>query len=386
MSEFMTFLMSYETLRAVWWLFLGVLLIGFAVTGGFDLGVGMLLKVIGRSDEERRVLINTVGPTWDGNQVWLILGGGAIFAAYPLVYAASFSGFYFALIVVLFALILRPVGFEYRSKIADPRWRGAWDWGLTIAGFVPALVIGVAFGNLLQGVPFRYDPDMRVFYEGNFFQLLNPIGLLVGVVCVAMLVMQGATFLLLKTEDVLRERARKAAIVSAMVMAAGFVACGFLVAGVIGGYKITSPILTEAASNPTTKTVVREVGAWLANFNANPILWLVPLFGVVGAAAAAWLSAARRGGLAFICSSVAVAMVILTVGTAMFPFLMPSSLNPNHSLTAWDSTSSLHTLRWMFWMVILFLPIVLLYTTWVYRVMRGTVTVEQIRAARGHFY
>ncbi|MFY8122159.1 MAG: cytochrome d ubiquinol oxidase subunit II, partial [Burkholderiaceae bacterium] len=158
--------MSYETLRAVWWLFLGVLLIGFAVTDGFDLGVGMLLKVIGRSDEERRVLINTVGPTWDGNQVWLILGGGAIFAAYPLVYAASFSGFYFALIVVLFALILRPVGFEYRSKIADPRWRGAWDWGLAIAGFVPALVIGVAFGNLLQGVPFRYDPDMRVFYEG----------------------------------------------------------------------------------------------------------------------------------------------------------------------------------------------------------------------------
>lgn len=386
MSEFMTFLMSYETLRAVWWLFLGVLLIGFAVTDGFDLGVGMLLKVIGRSDEERRVLINTVGPTWDGNQVWLILGGGAIFAAYPLVYAASFSGFYFALIVVLFALILRPVGFEYRSKIADPRWRGAWDWGLAIAGFVPALVIGVAFGNLLQGVPFRYDPDMRVFYEGNFFQLLNPVGLLVGVVCVAMLVMQGATFLLLKTEDVLRERARKAAIVSALVMTAGFVACGFLVAGVISGYKITSPILTEAASNPTTKTVVREVGAWLTNFDANPILWLLPLFGVVGAAAAAWLSAVGRGGLAFISSSVSVAMVILTVGTAMFPFLMPSSLNLNHSLTAWDSTSSLHTLRWMFWMVILFLPIVLLYTSWVYRVMRGTVTVEQIRAARGHFY
>ena len=193
-------ILDYETLKVIWWLFVGVLLIGFAVTGGFDMGVGALLPFVGRNDDERRVAINTIGATWDGNQVWLITAGGAIFAAWPLVYAAAFSGFYVALILTLFALILRPVGFEFRSKIADPRWRATWDWGLFVGGAVPAIVFGVAFGNLLQGVPFQYDDTMRVSYSGGFFGLLNPFGLIAGVLSLAMLVMHGGTYLQLRTD------------------------------------------------------------------------------------------------------------------------------------------------------------------------------------------
>src|SRR5690606_33248382 len=205
--ELLQYLMSYEALRAIWWLFLGVLLIGFAVMEGFDLGVATLLPFVARSDEERRVLINTVGPTWEGNQVWLILGGGAIFAAYPLVYSAAFSGLFVALILTLFALILRPVGFSYRSKLPDARWRSVWDWALFVGAFVPSVVFGVAFVNLLQGVPFSFADSLRVSYAGNFFGLLNPFGLLAGLVSLSMMVLQGAVFLQLKTTGEIRARA-----------------------------------------------------------------------------------------------------------------------------------------------------------------------------------
>lgn len=384
MIEFFAFLMSYETLRFIWWLFLGVLLIGFAVMDGFDLGVGALLPWLARTDDERRVLINAIGPTWEGNQVWFILGGGAIFAAYPLIYSAAFSGFFVALILVLFALILRPVGFDYRSKLANPRWRSMWDWGLFIGGFVPALVFGVAFGNLLQGVPFHFDDSLRVHYEGGLLGLLNPFGLLAGVVSLSMLTMQGAAFLLLKTVGHLRERARRALGGAALVFALSFAGAGLSVGLSIDGYVLTTFAGTEAASNPVVKEVVRHAGAWFANFKAAPVLWLVPLLAFAGAFGAWWL-ADRRPGAGFIASSVAVACTILTAGIAMFPFMMPSSLEPAHSLTVWDATSSLLTLRWMFWMTVLFLPLILLYTSWVFRVLRGPVTLEQVSNSHEHY-
>jgi cytochrome d ubiquinol oxidase subunit II len=184
-------MIDYEVLRFIWWLLIGVLLIGFAVTDGFDMGVGMLTRFLGRNDTERRIMINSIAPHWDGNQVWLITAGGALFAAWPTVYAAAFSGFYVAMILVLASLFFRPVGFDYRSKIEDTRWRNMWDWGIFIGSFVPPLVIGVAFGNLLQGVPFHMDEYMRLYYTGNFFQLLNPFGLLAGIVSVAMILTQG---------------------------------------------------------------------------------------------------------------------------------------------------------------------------------------------------
>lgn len=386
MSEFMAFLMSYETLRAIWWLFLCVLLIGFAITGGGDLGVGALLPAIARTDAERRVLINVIGPTWEGNQVWLVLGAGAIFAAYPPIYAAAFSGFYFAMILALFALILRPVGFKYRSKLEDTRWRAAWDWGLFVGGLVPALIFGVAVGNLLLGVPFRYDADLRVFYEGGLLGLLNPFGLLVGMVSLAMLSMQGAVYLQLKTRDTLRARSARWVVRAALALVATFVLTGLWVAWGVEGYRLASFAGTEAASNPTSKTVVREAGAWLANYRAQPFLWGVPIAAIAGALLTALLSRLDRPGLGFVTSSLTQAAVILTAGVAMFPFLMPSSLNPAHSLTAWDATSSLLTLRWMFWMVVIFLPLILFYTSWVFAKLRGPVTVEQVTGGHGHMY
>lgn len=368
-------ILDYETLKVIWWLFVGVLLIGFAVTGGFDMGVGTLLPFVGRSDAERRVVINTIGPTWDGNQVWLITAGGAIFAAWPLVYAAAFSGFYVALILTLFALILRPVGFEFRSKIADPRWRATWDWGLFVGGAVPAIVFGVAFGNLLQGVPFRYDDTMRVSYSGGFFGLLNPFGLIAGVLSLAMLVMHGGTYLQLRTDGEILARARRYTRIAAILVIVLFAAAGVWVATSLGGYRIAQMPDAGSVFTPLAKTVERAAGAWMQNYGRYPWMWLAPAAGLAGAV----LAVVLRGGTAFLASGLSVAGIILTAGFSMFPFVMPSSLDPRVSLTAWDAVSSHRTLQIMFWVVVIMLPVVIVYTGWVYSVLRGKVTVERVR-------
>lgn len=370
---------DYETFKLIWWLLVGALLIGFALMDGFDLGVGALLPFLGKTDEERRVIINSIGPTWDGNQVWLITAGGALFAAWPLVYAAAFSGFYFALILVLFALILRPVGFDFRSKLPSARWRGFWDWGLCVAGTVPALVFGVAFGNLLQGVPFHYDEAMRSYYTGSFIGLLNPFALLAGVVSLSMLVMHGAVYLQMRTEGVLMERATGTARWAAIGLLVSFALAGVWVAFGIEGYRILAMPDPNSSFVPFVKTVERASGAWLDNYEHSPWMLFAPLLGFVGTVLAWRFSAARQGGWAFLASSAAVTGVILTAGLSMFPFVLPSSTEPGHSLTAWDATSSYLTLTWMFWAVVVLLPLVIAYTSWVFRVMRGKVTEARIR-------
>lgn len=369
---------DYEVLRFVWWLLIGILLVGFAVADGFDMGVGMLTRLMGRNDTERRIMINSIAPHWDGNQVWLITAGGALFAAWPMVYAAAFSGFYVAMILVLASLFFRPVGFDYRSKIEDMRWRGMWDWGVFIGSFVPPLVIGVAFGNLLQGVPFRADEFLRLDYTGNFFQLLNPFGLLAGAISVAMILTQGATYLQMRTAGELHLRSRAVAQVAALVMMVCFVLAGVWVKYGIDGYAITSAIDHHAASNPLGKTVVREAGAWLANFNHMPALWLFPLLGVVLPLLTVIFSRCEKGGWAFVSSSLTLACVIMTAGIALFPFIMPSSIEPGMSLTMWDATSSQRTLTVMTFAAIIFVPIILLYTSWCYYKMFGRITKEHI--------
>ncbi len=371
---------DYATLKVIWWLLIGTLLIGFALTDGFDMGAGILNPFIGRNDDERRVVINTVGPHWEGNQVWFILAGGAIFAAWPLVYAAAFSGFYVALLLVLFALILRPVGFEYRSKLPTPGWRTFWDWALFTGSTVPALVFGVAFGNLLQGVPFHYDTDLAPHYTGSFFALLNPFALLAGVLSLALLVLHGATYLQLRTEDVLRERAERAARLAALTVIVAFAAAGLWLSYGIEGYRILTMPAPDAPAMPLAKTVERAAGAWLANYKVFPWMIAAPALGFLGATTAFLLSGARRAAWAFVASATAITGVILTAGLSMFPFVMPSSSNPASSLTMWDATSSQRTLQLMFWAVMVLLPIVLAYTVWVYRAMRGKITVDKIRA------
>ncbi len=373
---------DYGTLKLIWWLLVGILLIGFAIADGMDMGVGMLLPFLGKNDSERRVIINTVGPHWDGNQVWLITAGGAIFAAWPAVYAAAFSGFYLAMLLVLMGLFFRPVGFDYRSKLTDPTWRNTWDWGLFAGGLVPALIFGVAFGNLLQGVPFHLDQFLKPHYDQKFIwallPLLNPFALLAGLISVAMLAMHGAVWLQMRTEYPLDERARDAVGKLAPAVTVLFALAGLWVAFGIDGYRVVSGPAADALPNPLAKLVVREAGAWMAIYGAHPIAMLAPALGLVMPIATLFMSRAKRPGLAFVTSSLAMAGIIATAGLSMFPFVMPSSSNPGSSFTAWDATSSHLTLTVMFWAVVIFLPIVLSYTLWCYRRMWGKVTVAEI--------
>lgn len=373
-------ILDYETLKFLWWVLVGVLFIGFAVTDGLDMGVGALLPFLGKTDEERRVIINTVGPHWDGNQVWLITAGGAIFAAWPLVYATAFSGFYFAMLLALFALFFRPVGFDYRSKIANPAWRNAWDWGLFIGGAVPALVFGIAFGNLLQGVPFHLDEFLRPYYSGSFFGLLNPFALLVGLVSLGMLVMHGAIWLQLRTAEPISSRAQVVAKQAGLATIVAFALAGVWLTVGVEGYKVVSMPALDATPNPLTKAVIREGYGWLANYAAHPWTLIFPLLGFAGMGLAILASMSNRAGWGLAASSLGLTGIIMTAGAAMFPFIMPSSTNPNSSLIAWDAVSSHLTLSVMFWAAVIFVPLIIGYTTWTYTKMWRRVTVEEIRA------
>jgi len=383
----MTIPLDYEILRLIWWLFLGVLLIGFAIMDGFDLGVAMLLPFVARDDTERRVTINTIGPFWDGNQVWLLLGGGAVFAAWPPVYAAAFSGFYIAMFLVLAALILRPVGFDFRNKLSDARWRAFWDYALFVGGLVPSLVFGVAFGNLLQGVPFRIDGDLRVLYEGSgLFELLNPFGLLCGLVSAAMLATHGAIYLTLKTDDPVKARARTVAQLGALVTIVLFAVAGLWVWLGIDGYVVTSTVVPDGPSNPLLKTVAHRSGQWLANYAAYHWTIAAPVLGFLGPLLALLFTLVRRPGLAFIASALGIFGIIATAGVSMFPFLMPSDIAPVASLTVWDASSSRLTLFVMLLATLIFLPIVLIYTAVAFRALRGTVTASLIEKNSANLY
>ena len=278
---------DYETLRLIWWGILGVLLIGFAVTDGFDLGVGATFRFIGRSDDERRALLESIEPVWEGNQVWFILGGGAVFAAWPLLYAASFSGLYLAMFLVLVALILRPVGFTYRGKLADARWRNGWDWALTVGGAVPALLFGVAFGNLFLGLPFHYDELQRPVFTGSFFALLHPFALLAGVVSLAMLVMHGNAYAALKVGEPMSQRAAALGRAAAVVFVVAFIIAGVWV-GRLEGAHIVGGTDPARALKPARQEGVARDGS-MAHALPRPRL-------AVAAAARSRSAARRRAG------------------------------------------------------------------------------------------
>ena len=371
-------LFDYETLKLIWWLLVGALLIGFAIMDGHDMGVCSLLPFVGKDDEERRVIVNTIGPHWEGNQVWFITAGGAIFAAWPLVYATAFSGFYWALIAVLWALFFRPVGFKYRSMISDKKWRNSWDWALFGGSFIPAVVFGVAFGNLFLGVPFSFNNTLVSTYTGSFWALLNPFSILCGLVSATMLIMQGGAYLAHRTEGDIQLRTINYTVISAIVMAVLFIGAGVWIQS-IDGYAITSQVNTQALPDPLAKDVVRQSGAWMANFQKYPLAWAFPALGVIMPIITALLLKARKTLTAFITSSLAVTGVIMTAGIALFPFVMPSSTDPRSSLTVWDSVSSHLTLMVMLYAVVILLPIVVAYTSWAYSVMRGKVTKAYIR-------
>ena len=369
--------MDYEILRFIWWVLIGVLFIGFAIMDGYDLGTANLLPFMSKNDTERRIMINAVAPHWDGNQVWLITAGGALFAAWPTVYATAFSGFYWAMVLVLFALLIRPMAFDYRSKLSNTHWRNAWDWGLFVSGIVPSLVFGVGFGNIFVGFEFDLDGFMRSSFSGSFFDLLNPFSLLCGVVSAAMLTMQGAVWQKMRSGEPIRHRASIVARYSAIVTIVAFAIAGIWVTQ-INGYEVVSMMDTNGPSNPLGKTVVLSEGAWLNNYSQYPIMMIAPVLGFLGAIGVVLLSGSKRDGLNFTCSSLAQAGIIMTAGFSLFPFVLTSSTDPSYSLTLWDATSSYLTLAIMTGVAAVFVPIVLGYTIWCFYKMWGRMTAEQI--------
>ncbi|HHQ4507763.1 cytochrome d ubiquinol oxidase subunit II [Aeromonas hydrophila] len=372
--------MDYETLKLIWWGLVLFMLVGFVVMDGFDLGVAMLLPVVAKNDEERRVLLNSVGPVWEGNQVWLIAGAGALFAAWPLVYAAAFSALYVPFMFLLFGLFLRPVGFDYRSKLADPVWRRWWDRALVVGGLLPTLVFGATLGFLLQGLPFRFDAALRIHYGAFDFHwplLLTCMG-----TALALLLLHGTSFLQCKTQG---EIARRCARQSLWLgpLASGLFALGGVWLSQMAGYRVLGIGDINGALTPLMKEVGVAQQGWLANFVAHPWLWCVPALGLVLPMVSSLASARELPRTALLASGGACASMMLTIAIALFPFVLPSSLDPSSSLTLWDSTSSERTLFIMLGIVGVLMPINIGYTLWVYRVVRGKMSAQQIRQ-HGH--
>ncbi|GAA5526359.1 cytochrome d ubiquinol oxidase subunit II [Herpetosiphon gulosus] len=330
-------------LNSIWFVLVAVLFIGFFILEGFDYGVGMLLPWLGRDDQERRVVINTIGPFWDGNEVWVLTAGGAIFAAFPEWYATLFSGFYLALFLMLCALIVRAVAFEYRSKVSDPRWRTTWDWVIFFGSTVPALLWGVALGNLLRGVPIDADKQ----FVGNFFDLLNPYALLVGLTTLSMFLLHGALFLNLKTTDELRERSLK------LAQRIGPVATVLILAFIVATYTATDTF---------------------SRLGVNP--GIIPVSALLTLLGAGWFVHTKQTGWAFIMTCLTIGLSVITIFMALFPRVMISSLDPNWSLTIYNASSSPYTLKIMSFVALIFVPIVLGYQAWTYWVFRQRVSTK----------
>lgn len=363
---------AYAIMKIVWWVLLGVLLTGIGVMVGMDMGVGTILRYVGRNDAERRVAINVIGPHWDGNQVWFVLGGGAIFAAWPLVYATAFSGFYIVMLVLLWSMIVRPLGFEYRSKMPSDRWRAAWDATLFVSGCVPMVVFGAAVGNVLIGVPFHFDWRLTSYYTGSFIELFNPFAILCGLMSLALAIYMGGARLTSGAGEPVGGRARTAGIAGGIAAIVLF-AIGGIWAASLPGFELIAGPAPHLQQTPLHQRVELVPGAMLSNFEAHGILWILP--GIVFAALAGGILALvlRRPLLAWWLGVPAWGGTIATTGAAMFPFMMPSTTHPAHSLSVWNSGSTLTTLGWMLGFTLIFLPLIVWYTSWAFWIMRGKV-------------
>ena len=339
--------LDYATLKVLWWGLVGVLLIGYALTDGYDLGVASLLPFVAKTDKERRLVINSIGPMWEGHQVWLITGGGALFAAWPYVYAISFSGFYLAMFVVLAALILRPVGFKYRSKRPSPVWRTSWDWALFVGGFVPALIFGVALGNVLQGIAMDADH----VYRGSWLAFLNPYALLTGLTTQALFMVHGAIYLGMKTEGRLFARLF-------LLLKQAMLVFVLLFVGLTAYTLLSLPHLTD-------------------RFLQEPWLAALPFLAFLSIANVPRLINRKRFKLAFGFSSIAVALLLMVVAVELYPVLLISTLDPAWSLTVYNAASSEKALRIMLGFAAVGTPLVLGYTFFVYRTFYGKVRLDE---------
>ncbi len=372
-------MIDYAVLKVVWWLLIGLFLVGFALMDGRALGVGALLPFLGETDLQRRCMINTIAPHWYSNLAWLLTGIGAIFAAWPLFYSTAFSSFYWVMLLVLLTLIVRPVAIEFRSKVPSPQWRSCWDSVLFAASLLSPLLFGLLIGNLVLGVPFHFDENMRPIYTGSFWTLLSPFALFYALTTLTIFVVHGASWLVYKTEDALQQRASVVAAVAATITALLFIIGGIWAYVGIDGYVASLGLSPSGLANPLAKTVDIYSDGWFANFLRHPALFALPTLGVASEMAVILFARQHLGFFAMLSSSLAILSAVFTPLVAIFPFVLPSSTQPNMSLTIWDCCSSQLTLEITLLAVVILFPIVLGYTAWAYKVMRGKVTDEYIR-------
>ncbi|OGT49117.1 MAG: cytochrome d ubiquinol oxidase subunit II [Gammaproteobacteria bacterium RIFCSPHIGHO2_12_FULL_38_11] len=379
---------DYEFLKIAWWLIIGAVLMIYAATAGFDVGVTMYMPFL-RSESDRRVVLNTSAPTWDGNLTWIVFAGGGLFVVWPAVYSTSFSGMYAAMLCILYALFLRPPAYEYRNKIDSKAWRKTCDWALFLSGVIPVFVFGVALGNCFIGFPYYFDPHTyREFYTGNFWGLLNPYSILSGMVSVLMVLMHGSVYLQRRTEGNIRKLAFKVHWVSGILLLIGFTLSGLLLMKTLIGYKLISsaPIPTL---EPLNNAVQYGTGFWIRTYEQYPWKYFAPVVAYGGIIESLWAASYGWHTTAFWASCFAVGGIVGTAGATLFPFLMPSSTHPNQSLTVWNAASSQYALNVMLYVGVVLLVIILAYKIFAYNTIwhkKPTLNANDIEKDEHAFY
>lgn len=366
-------------LKVVWWLLLGILISGVGIMMGTDMGVGTILRWVARSDTERRVALNVIGPHWDGNQVWFVLSGGAVFAAWPLLYATAFSGLYVVMMALLWSMMIRPLGFEYRSKLHSQTWRNAWDWGLFISGIVPMFILGVVISSLFLGLPFRFDWNLRSHFDVGAMPIFAPLSLLGGAIAVALATYMGCVRLMLGSDGEIYARSRLLGWWAGMLAVGLFLVAGLVMAK-IPGFHLLDTAAAELQQTPMHLSVSRVPHGWLTNFMRHPMAWLLPVTAVVAMFTGSQLVWVGRAAAAWWLGALGWLGVIWSAGYALFPFLLPSSEAPSQSLTVWNAGASEHSMWWLLAITVTLLPLIVWYTGWAFYVMRGKVDAERIDA------
>ncbi|QJC29948.1 cytochrome d ubiquinol oxidase subunit II [Enterobacteriaceae endosymbiont of Plateumaris sericea] len=380
-------MLDYDILRIIWWFLIGILVIGFLITDGLDMGVGILLFIIGKNNIERRIMINSIAPHWDGNQVWLITVGGALFAAWPIVYATLFSNFYIPMIIMLLSLFLRPVGFEYRSKIKDNKWQKICDILISIGSIIPPIIIGLAMGNLLKGIPFYIDKYFRIHSELNFLNLFNKFSIMISITSFIMFINQASTYLQFRINDkYISYRTNIITQISSIMLIIFFILSFINTIFYIKGYKVNTLIENNFNNIINKKEILYSYGFWFSNFQKHYYLLIIPLLCLILPIFTIIFSRYKKKLMTFICSSLTIIFIVCTIGITMFPLIIPSNIMPSHSLTMWNATSSKLTLSIMLYAAIIFIPIILSYTFWCYKKMFFSLTREEIKNNTNNYY
>lgn len=380
---------SMESLQIAWWVIIGLVMIIYASTSGFDYGATMIMPFM-RKEDERRVVLNTVARTWDGNQTWFIFFGGALFVIWPAVYGTIFSGFYAAMLIILWSLFFRPPGFDYRSKIENMVWRRTWDVGLFISSFFPLAAFGLAIGTIMQGVPIQFDTfSLRPFYHGDFWGLINWFAIVCAIVSILMGGMHASAFLNRRTEGHMKHFFVRLHLIFSSLFLIFFTGAGFMVAFYIPGYfLIHSP--NHAWLHPLSSVVTRETGGWIISYAQYPWKAYPPIIAYIGVfLSLLTIRMGKKGGTAFWCSVMAVAGTVATAGTAMFPFVVPSSIDLKESMTVFNATSAQYTLNIMLYVAVVLFALILVYKIFAYRAVwagKKTLSTEDVEKNKHSFY